>query len=724
MSGWGAHVFEHPLLRGLDARARGEIELAGAVRELAAGARLFGAGDPADALFVVDRGTFSLRARRRGEEVPEEIRRAGAGDALGEDAVARSFGARRAEATCLEAGAVWVIPAPILRRALERLGRDEAALRRERIARRAALGDVLRTVAFARDLPAADLEALLDVAESRELRRGEVLWREGERANAVAFVADGSVQLQREEGERVRVVAYLGAGDMLGDEDALAGTARSLAAVAAGEAWVVQVPARAFAPVAARHPEVAERARRVRKDAMDVQRQLSARATRHVLGDLHRFETARSLLVIDQEACVRCGHCSAACGAAHGDGISRLLRQGDTVRTHVSGAPVTLLLPSSCQHCQHPACMIDCPTGAIGRDEQGDVFIREDLCTGCGSCAKACPWENIAMAPLGVEGAQVAVKCDLCAGMEGGPACVASCPTQAIARIEPQRTLDDVRAALGDERAPVPLPARAAAWPHVAAAAVAALSVGWAGRAWPKTLTGLLALACVVALVAYAVLKRRGGRAAAPAPRASRVRAHFIAHLALGALCLGFVAAHAGMRYRADLAGALAIAFWTTGSLGVLAAAAYALAPRVLARLERFVRMPEDLADHARDLDARVFRGLTGRSDAVKVIYARVLVPYRKGPASALRLLCGARLGDEERRLRARIDGMLGADRTGGERLAGLEELIRLVVEQRALPLVRWLNRALRGLSGAHAALTVATVILLAAHVLVALRYR
>ena len=41
------------------------------------------------------------------------------------------------------------------------------------------------------------------------------------------------------------------------------------------------------------------------------------------------------------------------------------------------------------------------PTGAIGRDPKGEVFIREDLCTGCGNCAKGCPLDNIQMAPRG-----------------------------------------------------------------------------------------------------------------------------------------------------------------------------------------------------------------------------------------------------------------------------------------------------------------------------------
>src|SRR6185436_17375980 len=140
--------------------------------------------------------------------------------------------------------------------------------------------------------------------------------------------------------------------------------------------------------------------------------------------------------VIDLESCVRCGHCAWACSEMYG--VARLVRRGDKIVARVdrdpirpgpelSTVPQSLMLPNSCQHCENPACMVDCPTGAIGRDPLGEVYIREELCTGCGACAKACPWENIQMAPrpegaprpVSPDGsaaayAEIAVKCDLC----------------------------------------------------------------------------------------------------------------------------------------------------------------------------------------------------------------------------------------------------------------------------------------------------------------------
>ena len=86
------------------------------------------------------------------------------------------------------------------------------------------------------------------------------------------------------------------------------------------------------------------------------------------------MQVARSLLVIDQDTCVRCGHCAWSCAErARRQPPRPPRRQGgdpltcDAERRRAAG-PASLLLPNTCQHCENAACMIDCPTGAIGRD--------------------------------------------------------------------------------------------------------------------------------------------------------------------------------------------------------------------------------------------------------------------------------------------------------------------------------------------------------------------
>jgi Fe-S-cluster-containing hydrogenase component 2 len=60
----------------------------------------------------------------------------------------------------------------------------------------------------------------------------------------------------------------------------------------------------------------------------------------------------------------------------------------------------------------------------------GSTYIDESECTGCGLCVDACPFD-----PPRIRintGKNVAFKCDLCRGREGGPICVEYCPFQAL----------------------------------------------------------------------------------------------------------------------------------------------------------------------------------------------------------------------------------------------------------------------------------------------------
>ncbi len=264
--------------------------------------------------------------------------------------------------------------------------------------------DLLAASALGRDLGDDDREILLDGARMERFERGARLFEPGDRADRCFVLVDGLVQIQSEEDGRASVVAYLGRGDLFGDEEALAGAPRGAAAVAAGDSWCASVAADVLRTVSDRNPGLIPRLRRIahrqRADQGELVAAAAARSTQHVFRDLYRMQVARSLLVIDQDSCVRCGHCAWSCAEVHG--VSRLVRRGDKVVTRLdagAAGPASLLLPNTCQHCRHAACMIDCPTGAIGRDPEGEVFIRPELCTGCGNCAKACPWENIQMAP-------------------------------------------------------------------------------------------------------------------------------------------------------------------------------------------------------------------------------------------------------------------------------------------------------------------------------------
>jgi electron transport protein HydN len=94
-------------------------------------------------------------------------------------------------------------------------------------------------------------------------------------------------------------------------------------------------------------------------------------------------------------------------------------------------------VPVQCKHCENPACKAVCRSEAISI-LNGTVLIDQAKCIGCKSCAEACPFGAVQMVPLGFElnpdgtRRSVAHKCDLCYGLEDGPACKRVCPTEAL----------------------------------------------------------------------------------------------------------------------------------------------------------------------------------------------------------------------------------------------------------------------------------------------------
>ena len=154
----------------------------------------------------------------------------------------------------------------------------------------------------------------------------------------------------------------------------------------------------------------------------------------------NRLNNGREAMVIDLHRCTRCDDCVKACASVN-DGNPRFARQGFIHNR--------LQFVQACMHCEDPVCMIGCPTGSIARDaETGVVAIHEPICIGCGTCANACPYQNIQMASIqdqrgkpyldSASGKPItkATKCDMCSSQPSGPACAAACPHDALVRID------------------------------------------------------------------------------------------------------------------------------------------------------------------------------------------------------------------------------------------------------------------------------------------------
>ena len=160
------------------------------------------------------------------------------------------------------------------------------------------------------------------------------------------------------------------------------------------------------------------------------------------VGDKRLINGNRAML-IDLDKCIRCDDCVKACSDTHG-GNPRFVREGEQFKS--------LMIAHACMHCVDPVCMIGCPTGAIHRDLSGGaVVINDATCVGCGTCASACPYNNIRLVSInGRDGRPVidaaskepilkATKCDFCRGVPAGPACERACTQGALQRVNLQQ---------------------------------------------------------------------------------------------------------------------------------------------------------------------------------------------------------------------------------------------------------------------------------------------
>ena len=159
---------------------------------------------------------------------------------------------------------------------------------------------------------------------------------------------------------------------------------------------------------------------------------------------------------INLDRCIGCHTCANACKMQNNvpDGMlwNRVITEGcDAIDGAVGEYPnlTRTYVPLACQHCENPACLKVCPTGATYKDDQGRVEIDYDRCIGCRMCMAACPfnarvfnWEdpqrdggfNWGDARVPVRTRGVMEKCTLCRERtdEGeAPMCVVCCPTHA-----------------------------------------------------------------------------------------------------------------------------------------------------------------------------------------------------------------------------------------------------------------------------------------------------
>lgn len=441
-----------PLLAPLTTLQLREFMLDSAVRVPSRGEVIFNRNDYSNSFFSILEGRIAIQTEgQHGEEVVFGLE---AGNFFGEMGL---LSGRRRSGTAVASEDAVLVETP--RRSMLKLlySADGVQRKLDEVSLKRVVRSCLDT-----SLPDSELDYLVHEARSKRYAVGDVLFNEGDKADGLYMIRRGSVTVSRMVAGKEVVLAYVSAGNYVGEMALVSNLPRSATVRAASSTEVVLLEA-------ARVTEVLARTTSIRK-------KIDSRYLEHVRSDENTQSSeasglinflmgqgvgeATDVLLIDYARCIRCNNCEASCADAH-DGTSRLDREAGATYAQVH-------VPTSCRHCEHPHCMKDCPPDAIHRSVNGEVFIS-DNCIGCGNCQTNCPYGVIQMSAkteykkrsvwqviLGTGKRSVethkdsdlpkkAVKCDMCKDIIGGPVCVRACPTGAAFRMSPENFMEYIK---------------------------------------------------------------------------------------------------------------------------------------------------------------------------------------------------------------------------------------------------------------------------------------
>ncbi|HVH82383.1 MAG TPA: cyclic nucleotide-binding domain-containing protein [Stellaceae bacterium] len=448
-----------PLFSALTTLQVREFLIHSEIHHPAASDIVFKRGEFANSLYTILDGEVGIQVN---PEDPSEMVRLRRGEFFGEMAL---ISGRRRTSTVVATSEALLLE--IDRNTMVKLVRSEPTIKAG-IDKAAVIREIKTFL-----MPQVEDDVLADVVDSSvvvEFKPDEKLIEEDAEDDSVYLIRKGSVTVSMRVGGKDVVLAYLPAGNYVGEMALVTHRHRAATVTAASATEAIRMDSAAFRALLDRDPELRRKVEDKLQHRMMERNQLSQNAE---TGDLIKFLVRQGLgeatdvLLIDESLCVRCDNCEKACAETH-NGVSRLNRE--------AGPTFAMLhVPTSCRHCEDPHCMADCPPDAIHRAPNGEVYIT-DQCIGCGNCERNCPYGVIQMAavpekkpgiwswlflgrgpgpgedksPEGLArrtGGKHAVKCDMCKGIDGGPACVRACPTGAAIRVDPAGFIDVMRRA-------------------------------------------------------------------------------------------------------------------------------------------------------------------------------------------------------------------------------------------------------------------------------------
>jgi anaerobic dimethyl sulfoxide reductase subunit B (iron-sulfur subunit) len=158
---------------------------------------------------------------------------------------------------------------------------------------------------------------------------------------------------------------------------------------------------------------------------------------------------------VNTDICIGCKACMTACFDRNDLEVPWKFRKvyefggGDWQNDDHGGFTTTAFTyyaSMTCCHCDAPACVANCPTGAMQKDsETGIVNNDKEICIGCMKCEASCPYNHPVKLADGLSH-----KCSLCNDQSSDkspePVCAVACPVRALEF----GLIEDLRTAHGD----------------------------------------------------------------------------------------------------------------------------------------------------------------------------------------------------------------------------------------------------------------------------------
>lgn len=127
------------------------------------------------------------------------------------------------------------------------------------------------------------------------------------------------------------------------------------------------------------------------------------------------------------DKCIGCKACQVACKDKNNSEIGTFFRRVEIVNDNGRERAFS----GGCNHCENPACVKNCPTGAMYISDEKTVLHNSGKCIGCSMCVWSCPYKAVKLS----EQKGIATKCGSCGDLRKSgqkPACVQACVTHCL----------------------------------------------------------------------------------------------------------------------------------------------------------------------------------------------------------------------------------------------------------------------------------------------------